>query len=62
MFGTSGLGGQSAYGDLQYNLGFAYLTNNLCQFSLGDNPRFLRLQKAMYECAIEIRERNKKAP
>ena len=59
MFGTSGFGGQAGYGDLEHNLGFAYLTNNLCQYELGDNPRFLRLQKAMYECVFEI-EKNLK--
>ena len=62
MFGTSGFGGQSGYGDLEHKLGFAYLTNHLCQYSLGDNPRFLRLQKAMYECAMEIEKETKKGP
>ena len=60
MFGTPGFGGQSGYGDLEHNLGFAYLTNNLCQYHTGDNPRFLKLQKAMYECAMEIDRKTKK--
>ena len=57
MFGTPGLGGQIGHGDLEHNLGFAYLTNNLCQYSLGGNPRFIRLQKAMYDCVLEIEKK-----
>ena len=59
MFGTPGIGGQIGYGDLEHNLGFAYLTNNLCQYSMGQNPRFLRLQKAMYESVLEIEKKSR---
>ena len=61
MFGTPGYGGQIGYGDLEHNLGFAYLTNNLCFYEIGDNPRFLKLEKAMYECVLEIEKTSKKS-
>ena len=54
IFGTPGWGGQMGYGDLQYQLGYAYLTNYLSQYSMGDDPLFLKLQKAVYEVVSKL--------
>ena len=49
MFGTPGYGGQMAYGDTENKLGWAYLTNYANPAAVGDDPRYLVLEKAMYE-------------
>ena len=54
MFGTPGAGGQMVYMDTEYELGWAYLTNHHSIHAIGDDPRYLSLEKAIYECVLEI--------
>ncbi len=49
-----GLGGQAGYGDLTHQLGFSFLTNSLSQHDVGNDPRFLQLQRAMYASLFEL--------
>ncbi len=49
MFGTPGSGGQMAYGDSDNKLGWAFITNYCNPTALNDDPRYSRLEKAMYD-------------
>ena len=48
-FGHSGAGGSLAYGDLQQEVGFAYLMNQMGGGVTGD-PRANRLTQALRKC------------
>ncbi|XP_033760354.1 beta-lactamase domain-containing protein 2-like [Pecten maximus] len=50
VFGHTGYGGQMANADLAHNLGLAYITNHLSEYTFGDDPKYLALQKATYNC------------
>ncbi|XP_069121987.1 beta-lactamase domain-containing protein 2-like [Argopecten irradians] len=50
VFGHSGYGGQMSNADLKHQLGLAYITNHLSQYSFGDDPKYLALQSATYKC------------
>ncbi len=54
MFGAPGSGGQMVYMDPQYELGWAYLTNHHSIHAIGDDPRYLSLEKAVYESVASI--------
>ena len=49
MFGTPGAGGQMVYGDLQHQLGFAFLTNRMFVGMSARSPQFKALEKIMYD-------------
>ncbi|XP_061181860.1 BAI1-associated protein 3-like [Saccostrea echinata] len=49
-FGHPGYGGQTAYADVQNNVGIGYLTSYLKSFTLGDDVQFLEYEAAFYEC------------
>ena len=36
--------------DPSNQLGYAYLTNYITMYGMGDDPRYLDLEKALYEC------------
>jgi CubicO group peptidase (beta-lactamase class C family) len=57
IFGHSGAGGQVGFADPKYKLGWSYLTNHHNIFALGDSPRVLELEAAMYECAMELEQK-----
>ena len=50
MFGCTGTGGQMGYADSQHKLGISFLTNYWSLFNLGDDPRYLALERAIYRC------------
>ncbi|ELU10516.1 hypothetical protein CAPTEDRAFT_156512 [Capitella teleta] len=58
LFGAPGHGGQVAYADPEFHLGWAHVTNHPSVFAMGDDPKYLRLEKAIYECAMKIRRQN----
>ncbi|GAB1606000.1 beta-lactamase domain-containing protein 2-like [Argonauta hians] len=47
-FGHYGYGGQGAFGDKQYKLGFAYVSNHINTFALGPDDRLESLIDAVY--------------
>lgn len=49
-FGHTGHGGQVGLADPSNQLGYAYLTNHITMYGMGDDPRYLDLEKALYEC------------
>ncbi|XP_013394567.1 beta-lactamase domain-containing protein 2 isoform X2 [Lingula anatina] len=49
LIGHPGAGGQMGYADVNYNLGFAYLTNHGGTRLV--DPRYIALAEATYECA-----------
>ena len=53
MFGAPGAGGQMGYSDPSHNLGIGFLTNYRSIFAIGDDPRYLELERAIYACAKE---------
>ena len=57
MFGTPGHGGQMGYGDAGSQLGWAYLTNYLSSYDMSDDPRYVALEKAMYETVKDIEDK-----
>ena len=54
MVGTPGTGGQMAYADVEKGLGWAYLTNYHSLYAIGDDTRYLALEKAMYDALEEV--------
>ncbi|OWF54642.1 Beta-lactamase domain-containing protein 2 [Mizuhopecten yessoensis] len=50
VIGHTGYGGQMANADVANHLGLAYITNHLSEYSFGDDPKYLALQKATYNC------------
>ena len=54
-FGFPGAGGMMAYGDIKYQLGFAFLTTKMYT-GLGPSPQYQVLEKAMYECVQNIQK------
>ncbi len=59
MFGAPGAGGQMGYADPEHHLGWAYLTNYQSIYAIGDDPRYLALESAMYECVVNIEKKGK---
>ena len=53
MFGAPGAGGQMGYSDPSHKLGIGFLTNYRSIFAIGDDPRYLELERAIYACAKE---------
>ncbi|XP_060588558.1 uncharacterized protein LOC132743976 [Ruditapes philippinarum] len=49
MFGHSGHGGQVGMADATNKLGFMYITNHISINGLGDDPRYLDLENALYK-------------
>ncbi|XP_071494082.1 beta-lactamase domain-containing protein 2-like [Diadema antillarum] len=58
IFGHPGAGGQVAFADPRYQLGFAFTSRCASPFGLGDDPRYLSLQRAMYKCVKRIEGEN----
>jgi hypothetical protein len=54
MLGAPGAGGQMMYADPTRGLGWAYLTSSLSLYAIGDDPRYLALEQAVYECVAEV--------
>ena len=42
--------GQVGLADPSNQLGYAYLTNYITMYGMGDDPQYLDLEKALYEC------------
>ena len=53
MFGTGGTGGQMGFGDLNNNIGWAYVTNHWKMVSFYDT-RSVPLQHAIYDTLKEL--------
>ena len=58
--GHTGHGGQVAMADLTNSLGLSYLTNFISIYGMGDDPRYLDLERATYECLENYLESLKK--
>lgn len=54
MFGHPGTGGQAAFADPKFGLTMSYVTNYHTLFAVGDDPRFLKLSNALYECVKKL--------
>ncbi|CAD5119753.1 DgyrCDS8348 [Dimorphilus gyrociliatus] len=50
IFGHPGTGGQAAFADPKFDLSLSYITNYHSLYGLGDDPRFLLLSSAVYDC------------
>ena len=48
------------YGDIKNKLGWAYFTNSMSLFAIGDDPRYLALENAVYECVRMLEEQEQK--
>ncbi|XP_022104225.1 beta-lactamase domain-containing protein 2-like [Acanthaster planci] len=59
QFGHPGAGGQQCVADPHYKLGMGYVSSHFSPYGLGNDPRFLSLQKATYQC---IRNLEAKGP
>ncbi|CAD5115210.1 DgyrCDS4203 [Dimorphilus gyrociliatus] len=49
IFGTPGAGGQMVYADPKANLGWAFLNNDCKIYAFGEDPRYKKVEKAIYE-------------
>ena len=54
QFGHPGSGGMQGRADPQRKLSFGYVSSYHSPFGLGNDPRFLTLQKDTYECVKQI--------
>ena len=59
MFGAPGAGGQMGYADADHHIGWAYLTNFHSIYAIGDDPKYLALERAIYECVQDIEKKGK---
>ena len=59
IFGHSGAGGQAGFADPKLRLGWSYVTNHHNIYALGDSPVVLELEQAMYECTMDVQQKNK---
>ena len=53
--GHTGHGGQVAVGDIHNGLGIAYITNHLTIHGIGDDPRYMDLEKALYNALDKLK-------
>ena len=49
IFGSIGLGGQMAWADPKYKLGWAYVTNHFTQKTDNMDRRYITLYEALYD-------------
>jgi len=61
VFGITGYGGQVVIADPHNNLSIAYLTSHLSIYELGDDPRFLDVQRGVYNKLEKYLERKEKS-
>ncbi|KAL3871009.1 hypothetical protein ACJMK2_039034 [Sinanodonta woodiana] len=61
VYGHTGHGGQVAMADPSNDLGIAYITNFISIYSMGDDPRYLDLEKATYEGLRKYQARKMKS-
>ena len=54
MVGAPGAGGQMGFFDADAKLGWGYLRNHYSVYTFGDDPNYLQLERAMYECIRQI--------
>ncbi|XP_033641765.1 beta-lactamase domain-containing protein 2-like [Asterias rubens] len=54
QFGHPGSGGAQGRADPKWRIGMAYITSYPTPFSMGDDERFLTLEKATYECVKKL--------
>ena len=59
MIGAPGAGGQMGYADPNHQLSWAYLTNHHSIYAIGDDPKYLALEEAMYDTVMEIERKEK---
>ena len=59
-FGHTGHGGQVGLADPRNQLGYAYLTNYISMYGMGDDPRYLDLEGALYDCLDDYLAQQKK--
>lgn len=57
MFGSPGSGGQMGYCDPDNKLGWAYLTNHQSVFAIGDDPRYMAIETAIYSTLRELQQK-----
>jgi CubicO group peptidase (beta-lactamase class C family) len=55
-FGFYGTGGSFAYADPEYEIGYAYVMNNMDWYTMND-PREVALRHAMYKCIIRLKSK-----
>ena len=60
-FGFTGHGGQVGLADPSNQLGYAYLTNYISIYGMGDDPRYNDLENALYECLDEYLAKTKES-
>ena len=58
MVGAPGSGGQMGFFDAETKLGWGYLRNHLSVYTFGDDPNYLQLEQAMYECLRKIENKS----
>ncbi|KAK3611826.1 hypothetical protein CHS0354_040498 [Potamilus streckersoni] len=61
VYGHTGHGGQVAMADPSNDLGIAYITNFISIYGMGDDPRYLDLEKAAYEGLRKYQARREKS-
>ena len=49
IFGAPGMGSQIGKCDPKHKLGIAFLTNHHTIYGFGDDPRYLEIEKAIYD-------------
>ena len=49
MFGTPGAGAQMVFGDLEHQIGFAFLTNKMYSGLEQESPQFVPMFEATYD-------------
>ena len=57
IFGAPGSGGQMGYCDPENQLAWAYLTNHMSLYAIGDDPKYLQLETAIYESLRKLPHR-----
>ena len=58
--GTPGAGGQMVYADPQRHLAWAYVTNHHSVFAIGDDPRYLALEEAIYDSLQKVEAKGRR--
>ena len=56
MFGTPGLGGQMAYGDVAQSLGWGFVTNYPTMGAVANDARYEALIKTVYETVANFKK------
>lgn len=56
--GAPGAMGQMVYADLEANLGWAFFNSDGKIYSFGEDPRYKKIERAIYEALESIERKN----